>query len=232
MDIAVGLVIIIGGVIPYSHQSYRIIRYKSAEGMSLYSAALNFFTSWLLAMNITIVMWNKWAEPAPLWVMTERTVALAQIYGSVVFTGMTGFFIAKYTESEYKTSITSVSIVLCLTFFLVSFLTYYVGFFFEYGTILGIVSSVFTAIIWLPQVVILFKNKATGQLSFVLVIFEAFGSILVVFYQAIMVREHWSTWISTLVLSVEQFVLLGLYIRYHYFTTQKSLLDEMGIKKK
>ena len=199
--------------------------------MSVYSAALNFFTSWLLAINIVIVQWNRWSEPADALVIAERTVAIAQIFGSVVFTGMTGAFICFYTTSRYWSSTVSVTIIFSLLAFTCAYIAYYAKFFFEYGTFAGILSSLFTGIVWLPQIVILYRNKGPGQLSLILVTFEAFGSILVVFYQAFMVREHWSTWISTLVLSLEQCLLFTLFLRYLYFTNPKSILPELGLKK-
>lgn len=81
--------------------------------------------------------------------------------------------------------------------------------------ILGILSAIFSAFVWIPQIYQLIKTKEQGSLSLVMFILQTPGNIMIVIAQ-ILYRQSWTTWITYVVIFVEQvtIVVILLVLRY------------------
>jgi uncharacterized protein with PQ loop repeat len=78
------------------------------------------------------------------------------------------------------------------------------------GQFLGTVAGLMCVAQYLPQMVTTCKLRSSGSLSLVLLSIQAPGGLLNALFMAIGQKDHWTTYISILVASIQQFLLLGI----------------------
>ena len=216
IDIAIGAVLIAGAAVANMHQAYLIIRYKSCEGVSSLSFWLSFFASILLTVNIFVLKWDSWIMDASSHSRLDNVnhwVALAQVASGALWAVLILVVMSRYDRSRSY----SLTLIVCL--FLL--LTLGLGLVYsivsgnykeELAVACGIAAIPVTAVIWVPQIVVTVKTMQVRSLSWLLLLGEMVGSFVVLVYQAGIVREPWSTWVSQIVVVVEQVVLISLYV--------------------
>ena len=91
-----------------------------------------------------------------------------------------------------------------------------------YADGLGIAASVLVALVWLPQIYTTLRERSPGSLSIEMLLLQAPGSVLVVIFQAVLANPPlpWSTWLPYIITSLEQFLLIGLWL---FFTFSSRL---------
>jgi uncharacterized protein with PQ loop repeat len=107
---------------------------------------------------------------------------------------------------------------------------------FESGhvVLLGKVYGAIAAILWsaqyLPQMWTTCKLRDPGNLSMCVLAIQAPGSMINAVFMAIGQSDDWTTWLSSFLLSIEQFVLLGMciFFRYCWKKKQPEALSLMG----
>lgn len=106
--------------------------------------------------------------------------------------------------------------------FILSFIliTAFIGLVFNYGfgsekvmalgRACGIMSFVCVLFTWIPQIVTTLKLKDKGSLSLFLLALQAPGGTINSLFMMIGQSDDWSTWLATLIASIQMFVLLGI----------------------
>lgn len=95
-----------------------------------------------------------------------------------------------------------------------------------YADALGIAASVLVAIVWLPQIYTTLRERSPGSLSIEMLLLQAPGSVLVVIFQAVLANPPlpWSTWLPYIITSLEQFLLIGLWLFFTFSTRLRRWL--------
>lgn len=78
------------------------------------------------------------------------------------------------------------------------------------GFLFGIFSTVTVILKWAPQIWKTFRRKAVGNLSVLMLAMQLPGNLLVVYFQGVVNRAHWSTVLPYAVSAVEFAILLAL----------------------
>jgi uncharacterized protein with PQ loop repeat len=84
----------------------------------------------------------------------------------------------------------------------------------DLGKVCGALAAALWAVQYFPQLWMTFKLKSSGNLSLILVGIQAPGSLVTAVFMCIGQSDDWTTWLSSALLSIEQFVLLGMGIYY------------------
>ena len=87
-------------------------------------------------------------------------------------------------------------------------------FFLIFGNLLGYLSAISNGMVWLPQIYILLINKNNGNLSFLMMILQTPGNLIIIIFQALIYLQPLSTWITYVVTLIEQSIILCLMIIY------------------
>ena len=61
-----------------------------------------------------------------------------------------------------------------------------------------------SCIVWIPQIVKLIRTRNQGSLSLAMFLVQAPGNLIIIIFQAVLSHQDWSTWISYLVMFIEQ----------------------------
>lgn len=78
------------------------------------------------------------------------------------------------------------------------------------GFLLGIVGTIAVVVQWAPQIWTTWKLQAVGSLSIVMLLIQLPGTLIVIYFQAVINRAHWSTVLPYVVCSVEFVILISL----------------------
>lgn len=89
-------------------------------------------------------------------------------------------------------------------------------FFITYANVLGIASAVLNGLVYLPQIYLLFRLKNSGNVSLLMYIIQTPGNIVIILLHAFLYHSSISTWITYLVVFIEQFIILLLMLYYKY----------------
>jgi hypothetical protein len=82
------------------------------------------------------------------------------------------------------------------------------------GRFCGALAAVLWSVQYFPQLWMTFKLKSSGNLSLILLGIQAPGSMITAIFMCIGQSDDWTTWLSSALLSIEQFVLLTMGIYY------------------
>lgn len=233
MDIIVGCALILGAAFANGHQAYLLRKNKSCEGVSSLSFFLSLLTSLLLTVNILFLQWDTWLvnyKDFTRQATLSHIIAIAQIATGIIWSGIICGIITGLEETGYlifSFLVGFVSGLLILVFLFSSALLGYMDFI-QMAEILGIISLVYTSIIWIPQIIVTWKTMKTGSLSYLLILGELFGSFTVLIYQSVLEKEHWTTWISEVAVFLEQLILISLFI---YILVKIHLLNGKNNRK-
>jgi uncharacterized protein with PQ loop repeat len=78
------------------------------------------------------------------------------------------------------------------------------------GKFFGTVAGLICVAQYLPQMITTCKLRSSGSLSLVLLSIQAPGGLLNAIFMAVGQKDDWTTYISILAASVQQFLLLGI----------------------
>ena len=89
-------------------------------------------------------------------------------------------------------------------------------FFIVYADVLGYASAIGNGIVYLPQIYTLWKNKDVGSVSLFMYGLQTPGNLLIILFQAGLSGAPLSTWITYIVIFIEQLIILFQLIYYSY----------------
>jgi len=134
-----------------------------------------------------------------------------------------------------------IPLLILTSFFTVSSAALGVGLVFRYGytanavttfaNVYGVVALVLLVIQYIPQIYVTHKMKEAGSLSVITLLLQAPGSILVVYFQAIMNHKPWTTWAPYFATAVQQFVLIAQCTLYWVQKRRKTKLIKVDEKQ-
>ncbi|GAM28621.1 hypothetical protein SAMD00019534_117970, partial [Acytostelium subglobosum LB1] len=255
LAIALGIGLALGGVASTLPQHYKIIKSKSAAGLSPIWLLLGNINQFSAVVNAFILKYPQidacsklgFAKCAPsllaffqlasLWLFT---FPIFMLY--ILFTpyDLRRIFLAggdlKNARREYKAGKV---FFLFLILFLIAIpiamaaLLYRYGpcrhttYIFGYG--MGILSTVITFVQWSPQIYKTFRAKKVGTLSIAMMCIQCPGTILTIYFMVFVSHESVSTWLSYLSAALQMAVLLTLLFYYRHKNKKASaIINETG----
>lgn len=238
VDQILGALLCVAGACTYVPQYISLIKSKQSKGISELSLfVLNIGTVALL-LNVIILNWSRFAcyYSCDFWVCTAYLLPLIQIgVGWLMVLPLYIIFLrfkigskrlAFREDPEQKHWLWYFGYA--VTYFLFTLIVMMISvieewtrtpvesakFFAIFGRILGVTSAITSCIVWIPQIVKLIQTKNQGSLSLVMFILQTPGSIVIIIFQAVLFEQNWSTWISYVVLFVQQLTIVIILIVY------------------
>lgn len=220
MEEIIAAILIIGDAIAHGHQMYIIIRDENTKGISTTSIILNCVSSIFVTFNLIILNGNYFLKDAWIYGITWQSMdawsAVMQMATSSAFTSLLVITYGIFAEPrEQFRSALLISITIVFQFTVFSACILYGGARIA-GIIFGVTATIITIVAWIPQIWLLIRRNERGELSLFMILAHFLGAWLAVFFQAVLNGEEWSTWLSSAVMGLEQFFLLGLWVRARY----------------
>ena len=215
-DYILGISLCIGGVMSYLPQYYSLIKSKQPKGISELSIFILNIGAACLTSNSFILNWDlfKCYEECSFQLCTGNLLSLIQIAVGwlSVFPLYLIYIRFKIRESEQRFTHDAQYIFVYIIFVLIMVivgLTEEVSyrdskiFFHVSAMVLGLLSAVCSCVVWLPQIVKLLVDQDAGSLSLAMFILQTPGNAVIILLQ-ILYKQNWTTWITYVVLLVEQ----------------------------
>jgi len=98
-----------------------------------------------------------------------------------------------------------------------------------FGYTMGIVSTVMTFIQWAPQIYSTFRSKSVGSFSILMLLIQAPGSFVIIYFLIFVSHESISTWLSYVSAATQQLILLALL--YYYARKSRSNMVAKNIQE-
>jgi len=224
--ILIGSAICLGSIGSYIPQFYNIIKYESVEGISEMSLVIMNIGLMCLTMNSIIFSWEYFfCKNAECFTNLFPFVQISLSWLMVLIYYFI-FIIYKFRKRDkYEKRILSglyyvITYILFGIFVVALALGEKLGghdknFFRIFGNILGYTSAVASGLVYLPQIYVLYKNKSIGSLSFTMYFMQTPGNLIIIFFQAFLYHSPLSTWITYLVVFIEQSIILSQMIYYY-----------------
>jgi len=249
--IIVGLIILIGSVGSVIPQIILIIKKRSSYGLSMFSTVLTNFGQFSIVTNVVALHSEQFAglpHSGSIFIAIPRLLTFINnfffcaIYMVIVF--MLIVFSPKRYISVNEAPLSWAKIVsqywLVIVYPIIAIIIFSLfclvgtqhGFYDDsvhnIGKTMGTVSSLLVFIQYLPQMITTYKLKDSGSLSMTMLIIQAPGGIVNTLFLAIGQKENFTTWISFLLASIQQFILLGMCVFYNcQKSSQNSMTEEL-----
>jgi len=247
-SVVIGIILIIGTMISYIPQYIVIVRNKSSEGLNFFTIGLGLFTGLLTLINHGILQWTSIICCGFLEV---NQCLASQLSTGQLFIGPASLFVEymlflwffendKDEESErnFKISTYFFAGLLGTTLFfsMMGFFMYFVlhmaaEIVMGYAKILGFVSSFLTLIQWLPQIYTTWRLQDIGSLSLPMLLIQAPGSFLVVFFQ-ISVGSDLTTWFPYVITFLSQLILVSMCLYFMFIFKWKGQKESLQLLDK
>eukprot|EP00004_Rigifila_ramosa_P027289 TRINITY_DN8835_c0_g1_i2.p1 TRINITY_DN8835_c0_g1~~TRINITY_DN8835_c0_g1_i2.p1 ORF type:complete len:288 (+),score=62.54 TRINITY_DN8835_c0_g1_i2:104-967(+) len=232
-EVGFGIFLAVGVLVAFVPQLIKIKRRRSHRGLSywmLFLAAVNTFTTVLNSVMLNLPAFKAcetegFGECYPSLLSTFQLTGAALLNGLIYVFYLIFFEYTGTTENiaELKAARFWWYTVLVFTVFTFSagaLLVVYEGpcsdAATQYAMIMGIVAAVFNCAQLMPQIYLTYKLKFCGSVSVTMLLLIAPGSLMFVYFQAIVAQQNWTTWISVLTACILQFTLLFLALYYKY----------------
>ncbi|OLL26331.1 hypothetical protein NEOLI_000887 [Neolecta irregularis DAH-3] len=187
------IIIVLGVILSYIPQHYRIILKKSSEGISPWFLLLGITSTSDALINILILQYPilKCCQELGPGKCFIATLGIAQIaMGFLMFTIIV-VLVTVYPAHEQATLVSLISLVHFIVLIILSlFLQNRTGF----ANVIGIISAVLAVCQYVPQIMTTYKRKNIGSLSIPMMLLQTPGSFI--FVLSLLGREGviWSTW--------------------------------------
>ena len=246
LKIVSGLGISLGSLVSYVPQFYNIIKYGNVEGISEPSLILMNLGMMCLCMNSLIFSWSYFfcmediSHDIPFQNNSITNYQVKNLDGgeclgnllpfisialawTMVLVYYIIFIIYKFRKRE-KRILSGLHYMFTYVIFLILVIGLALGeklyhneqFFITYANVLGIASAVLNGLVYLPQIYLLFKLKNSGNVSLLMYVIQTPGNIVIIVCHAFIYHSSVSTWITYLVVFIEQFIILLLMLYYRY----------------
>jgi uncharacterized protein with PQ loop repeat len=214
-NLTFGILIILGTIISFLPQYYKIIKNRSVTGISHWTQGLNnmsafcaFFGSFMLDYylfkcckhghcgNILLPMIQllfSWVCPLINYVIYIRYFKSNNTKYSYKVYGFFSFYIVIFLVCATLTSVV-----------LVARWSSWEKHAILFGRLLNITSVCITAFVWLPQIIDIYRNKKVGSLSLISLAIQSPGSLIVFIYQFVANKSSWYIGLPYLVTALLQ----------------------------
>lgn len=223
-----GLSLCIAGVLSYIPQYYSLIQSKQTTGISEFSLLiLNIGGATLTANSFILNYWRfQCYENCSALLCTGNLLPLWQItFGWLVVLPLYFIFVRYKIQGSQKRILSDIRYLMTYVLFIASmlilgivekaFATNSSTFFQVSAIMLGVLSALCSCVVWIPQIVKLLRTQDPGGLSLLMFLIQTPGNIMVIILQ-LLYRQNWTTWITYVVLLVEQgtIVIILLVLKY------------------
>jgi uncharacterized protein with PQ loop repeat len=240
-----GLSLCIAGVVSYVPQYYSLIQSKQTTGISEFSLLiLNIGCATLTANSFILNYWKfQCYENCSALLCTGNLLPLIQItLGWLVVLPLYFIFVRYKIKGSKKRVLSDIRYLMTYVFFILgivilgivekTFATNSTTFFQVSAIMLGVLSALCSCVVWIPQIVKLLKTQDPGGLSLLMFLIQTPGNIMVIILQ-LLYRQSWTTWITYVVLLVEQgtivVILLVLRFRERHGYTPVALSNQQEL---
>jgi uncharacterized protein with PQ loop repeat len=234
-SIALGVVIWIFAMVAFLPQHWKLWATRSSEGMSFIMLFLSNVTQFSALMNAFVLKFPQVEAcftAGPLK-CTPSLLTVYQLLGTWVFSfPLYWWYLLFYRRPDpeskwmraYRLSAFAFLGVFLVYILLISVATALILWLagecatvtIYFGSALGIVAAIVTFFVWTPQIVQTFLAKSVGSFSIPMLMIQAPGTMVVVYFLVFLSDESVTTWIPYLTAGVQQFVLLALLLYYEF----------------
>ena len=221
IGLILGPIICLGSVLSYVPQFYNIIKYESVEGISEMCLVLMNIGLMCLTMNSLIFSWKYFSPFQPINLLPFIQIALSWVMVLIYYIIFITFKFRKKKEERLLYGLHYVVTYLLFSIFVIALslgekIQGHDSFFTIFATILGYTSAVLNCLVFLPQIYKIYKNKSRGNISVIMYILQTPGNLVIIIFQAVVYQSALSTWITYVVVLVEQLIILIMMAYYHY----------------
>lgn len=241
IDYIVGLSLCIGSTLSYSPQFYSMMKAESNDGISEPSVLALNIGSLALALNAMIFNWWRWScfKKCDVWLCTGDMLSFYQILIGYIMVVIMYAFVLYYNKEipkifkqstwkdntwkdciiKFAKTFAYVFVYLITTIIFVLLLLAKQNdkvFMVRFADALGIIATVFSCIVWIPQIIQLAIFQEQGNLNIWMFILQAPGNIVIIIFQAVLYKQHTSTWISYLMNLIQQVTIIALMVWIRY----------------
>ena len=233
------ILICIGGTVSYLPQYYSLYKSEQFKGISEMSFLIMNIAGATLAANSFIL--NYWQFPCynncSFWICTGRLLPLIQIaIGWFVCIPLYLILIRNKIKGSNNRLLSDIRYILTYLGFILVMVIIGIfeknfaqnsSYFFSIAAImLGIISALCSCLIWIPQIIKLIKHKDPRGLSLLMFFLQTPGNIMIIILQ-ILYKQSWTTWISYLVLFIEQatIIVILLVLKWRSRNVQPIIFD-------
>jgi len=250
-NITTALLLISGICVSYVPQYYAIVKARSSDGLNFTMLAVALLSSYLTMINSGILNWQSVVCCLNLSSIQclKNNLATEQIFGGLIcYTALYVLFLVYFntqpTETETREMRVRSKRIALATFIGVLGSSVIVGIitgvlYYDvrlHGSTLETVAQVFgytsgalMIVQWAPQIYTTWKRKSPGSLSILMLILQMPGSLLVMFFQAVLNRSHVSIWVPYFFQFVEQLILVVLCAYFILQARKKKSGDETAL---
>ena len=223
-----GIAICIGSVGSYIPQFYNIIKHKSIKGISEMSLVILNIGLMCLTLNSIIFSWDYFTYDQAYKLLPFIQISISWVMVLIYYII---FIIYKFKTFE-KRILSGVSYLLAYLIFGIVIISLAIGekiggenvkFFHIFANVLGYTSAFCNGIVFIPQIITLYINRSNGNLSFLMFLLQTPGNVIIIVFQAVLYKTALSTWITYVILFIEQSIILT-QMTYYYFRDSKDNL--------
>ncbi len=210
-----GLCLCVAGIFSYLPQYYSLVKSGQTDNISEISLLILNIGSATLFANSFILNFSKLDcyDNCSFLLCTANLLPVFQILiGWIVVLPLYLIFVRFKIKNSKKRLISDVRFILTYMVFVLILLIFGLiekiyfnntKFFQIAAYTLGIISALCSCTVWLPQIYKLLKTQESGGLSLLMFCIQTPGNIMIIILQ-ILYRQNWSTWITYLILLLEQ----------------------------
>ena len=223
-----GICLCVAGVCSYLPQYYSLIKSGATTGISEMSLLILNIGSATLAANSLILNFPKFDcyENCSALLCTGNLLSVIQIFiGWLAVLPLYLIFVRFKIQTSKKRVLSDIRFVLTYMVFIIIMLVFglvekmFVNnstIFFKVAAItLGVLSAICSCIVWIPQIVKLLQTQEAGSVSLLMFGLQTPGNIMIIILQ-ILYRQNWSTWITYVVLLIEQATIVVILCVFKY----------------
>ena len=237
VGILLGIFLCLGGIAGYIPQFHNIVRYQSVKGISELSLMIMNLGLMFLTMNSIIFSWPYFfCKDAGCFTNLFPVLQILMSWIMVLIFYII-FIVYKFRKRDkYKKRLLyGTHYIITYLLFIVFVTTLAIGekygghdpvFFKIFADVLGYTSAILNGIVYLPQIYTLYKDKSPGNLSFLMYMIQTPGNIIIIYFQAIIYEQAVSTWITYVIVFIEQMFILFLMGYYKYYFVEQETEEQ------
>jgi len=248
LNLGVALFLVIGTVVSYIPQYIAIVRAGSSEGISFMMLAILLLSSFLTAINSGILKWTHvvCCQHLSLGQCLKNNLATEQLLAGAILTIVLYILFLVYFKTEptgkhtrekrVRNKLIALGtfvavITLSVLLSVLGGILYYTLKFTSkvligYAQALGTTSSIMMVLEWAPQIYTTWKMKSPGSLSVLMLLIQIPGSLLVIYFQAILNEADFTTWAPYFFQCVEQGILVAMCLIFWIRSKQNRGLEK------
>jgi len=228
-SIALGVCLIVGAVGSVIPQHIKFWKTKSTAGVSFLWIFLGNLNQFLSVTNAVVMKFPQLQACVVLGMeqCTPSLLALYQLVGIWAFSFPLYLWYLKFADPtviskrEWLLARVLFAVLIGIIFILMTLATVAISVLGDcayitliFGYTMGIGSTVVTFVQWAPQIYQTYKAKTVGSFSILMLMIQAPGSFIIIYFLIVVSHESVSTWLSYASAALQQVVLIVLLLYY------------------